>query len=170
MQVLPSPLHPLIVHMPIALTVLVPLFAIGALWAIRRGVRFRSAWGLAVGMLALLLGSGWVALQTGEREEDKVERVVAESAIHEHEEAAELFLAATSVVLVIAAAGFLTGRAGSIARGIATVGTIALVAAGYNVGHSGGELVYREGAAQAYVPSATATATAPAARGNEADE
>ena len=34
MFTLPSPLHPLMVHVPIALTVLVPLFAIGALWVI----------------------------------------------------------------------------------------------------------------------------------------
>lgn len=152
---LPSPLHPLMVHLPIALTVLVPLFAIGAMWAIRRGVAFQRAWGLAVGMLAMLFLSGWLALQTGQQEEERVEDVVAESAIEVHEEAAEGFLVWTGVVLLIAAAGLLRGRSGAVARGVATLGTLMLVGAGYNVGHSGGNLVYREGAGMAYASPAT---------------
>lgn len=156
MSFLPSPLHPLIVHMPIALTILVPLFAFGALVMIKRGARPQRAWGLAVAMLAALWVSGWVALQTGEREEEKVERVVAEGAIHTHEEAAELFLMTAGVVLVLAAAGFLKGRPGSVMRGVAAVGTVALIGAGYNVGTSGGKLVYREGAASAYATAAGA--------------
>ena len=164
MSILPSPLHPLLVHMPIALTVLVPLFAIGALWAIRRGAHVRQAWGIAVALLALLLTSGWVALQTGQNEEEKVEGVVSESALERHEEAAEAFLIATGVVLLLASAGFARGRVGSVARGIATVGTVALIGAGYNVGHSGGALVYSEGAGMAYGPSATGASTDRAAR------
>ena len=154
MSFLPSPLHPLIVHMPIALTVLVPLFAFGALVMIKRGARPRRAWGLATGMLAALMLSAWVALQTGEREEEKVESVVAEAAIHTHEEAAELFLLTTGVVLVLAGAGFLKGRPGAVMRGVAAVGTVALVGAGWNVGSSGGKLVYREGAGAAYATTA----------------
>jgi uncharacterized membrane protein len=154
---LPFPLHPVIVHMPIALTILVPAFAVGAIWAIKKGVRFRRAWSLAVGMLALLVFSGWIALQTGQNEEEKVEDVVGEQAIETHEEAAEAFLLASGIVLLIAGAGFVQGRSGVIARGVATVGTFTLVGMGYNVGHSGGNLVYREGAATAYTTQAGPT-------------
>ena len=167
---LPSPLHPLMVHLPIALTVLVPLFAGGALWAIRKGVGFKRAWGFAVAMLTLLLMSGWLALQTGEREEERVEDVVAESAIEQHEEAAEGFLVATAAVLIIASAGFLRGRPGSIARGVATLGTLTLVGAGYNVGRSGGNLVYREGAGMAYTTLASPTRPEPDERTNDDKE
>ena len=145
--------------MPIALTVLVPLFAMGALWAIRRGAHMRRVWGMAVAMLALLLTSGWAALQTGQGEEEKVEGVVSESALERHEEAAEAFMVATGIVLLLASAGFVRGRTGSIARVVATVGTVALIGAGYNVGHSGGALVYTEGAGMAYAPSATGAST-----------
>jgi uncharacterized membrane protein len=169
MSILPSPLHPLMVHLPIALTVLVPLFAIGDLWAIRRGVAFKRAWGFAVGMLALLFVSAWLALQTGQLEEERVEDVVAESAIETHEEAAEGFLLFTGAVLLIASAGFLRGRYGSIARGAATLGTVALVGAGYNVGHSGGNLVYREGAGMAYASPASAGAPSAGDRVREDD-
>jgi formate hydrogenlyase subunit 3/multisubunit Na+/H+ antiporter MnhD subunit len=162
----------LTVHLPIALTVLVPLFAIGAMWAVRRGVAFRRAWGVAVGMLALLFASAWLALQTGQQEEDRVENVVAESAIEVHEEAAERFLVWTGVVLLVASAGFLRGRSGAVARGVATLGTLTLVGAGYAVGHSGGNLVYREGAAMAYAsPASPGSATSrDRARDEEHDE
>jgi hypothetical protein len=101
-------------------------------------------------MLALLFASGWVALQTGQNEEERVEEVVGESALESHEEAAELFLWSAGLVVLLAGAGFLRGRVGGIARIVATAGTLALVGAGYNVGHSGGGLVYGQGAGSAY--------------------
>ncbi len=150
---LPSPLHPLIVHMPIALTILLPLFAIGALLAIRRKARVQVAWGLTIGMLSLLLVSGWAALQTGEGEEEKVERFVSEDAVEKHEEAGKQFVYAAGAVLLLSGAGLLRGPAGSAARVIVALATIGLVGLGYNVGHSGGALVYGGGAAQAYSAS-----------------
>lgn len=174
MSILPTPLHPLIVHLPIALTILTPIFAMGALWAVRRGARVRPVWGVATAMLLLLFASGWVALQTGENEEERVEKVVGESALEGHEEAAELFLWSAGLVVLLSSAGFLRGRAGGIARIVATVGTLALVGAGYNVGHSGGGLVYGQNAGSAY-SSATGEAgggpesVAQGRKGKEAD-
>lgn len=150
---LPSPLHPLIVHMPIALTIMVPLFAFGALAAIRRRARVPVAWGLTIGMLALLLVSGWVALLTGEKEEDKVERFVSERAVEEHEEAGKQFVYAAGAVLLLSGVGLIRGPTGAAARVIVTLATVGLVGMGYNVGHSGGGLVYGGGAAQAYASS-----------------
>ncbi len=150
MSFLPTPLHPLIVHLPIAMTVLLPLFGLGALIAIRRGGRVLPVWGLATAMIALTLGSGLLAKETGEDEEDAVEKVVPKEAIHTHEEAADAFVLATGVVLVIAGVGFVRGGVGSTARVVAAAGTLAVLGFGYNVGHSGGQLVYRDGAASAY--------------------
>lgn len=154
-NLVPNPLHPAVVHLPIALTVLVPAFAVGALVAIRRGARPVRAWGITTALLATLSLSAWVSLETGADQEDRVERVVTEQAIHSHEEAAEAFLALSLLVLVIAGAGLLSGRIGTGARLAATVGTLALLVAGYRVGHSGGALVYQHGAASAYTSSAS---------------
>ena len=143
---LPSPLHPIIVHMPMALAVLIPLFAIGALFTIHRRARVGPAWGLTIGMLALLLVSGWFALQTGEDEEDKVERFVSEDAVEEHEEAGTQFVYVAGAVLLLSGVGLIRGRTGAVARVVVTVATIGLVGMGYNVGHSGGGLVYGGGA------------------------
>ncbi len=150
MSFLPTPLHPLIVHLPIAMTVLVPLFGFGALIAIRRGARVLPVWGLATAMIALTLGSGLLAKETGEDEEDAVEKVVAEQALQTHEDAADAFVLATGVVLVIAGVGFVRGGVGSTARAVTAAGTLAVLGFGYNVGHTGGQLVYRDGAASAY--------------------
>lgn len=158
-NLVPTPLHPAVVHLPIALTVLVPVFAIGALIAIRRGARPVRAWGITTALLALLSVSAWASLQTGEQQEDRVERIVPEAAMETHEESAELFLSLSLVVLGVAGVGLVRGRVGTVARAGAVVGTLALVVAGYRVGHSGGALVYQHGAASAYsAPTATAAA------------
>ncbi len=150
-SILPSPLHPAIVHLPMALAVLIPVFAIGALWAVKRGAQPLRAWGIAVALFATLSLSSWAALETGGDADEKVESVVPEAAIGTHEEAAERFLGLSVIVLGVAALGLFKGRVGGIARGAATVGALGLLVAGWNVGHSGGALVYKYGAANAYM-------------------
>jgi uncharacterized membrane protein len=151
------PLHALIVHMPIALTILVPLFAVLALFLGKRIMKPHVAWTLPVGMLALLLASGVAADKTGEQQEDRVEQVVPKSAIHEHEEAAELFLLVTAGVLVLAAGGLMSNSLGKTMRVVGAAGTLAVLAAGWNVGHSGGKLVYQHNAGAAYSTTVGAT-------------
>jgi hypothetical protein len=99
--------------------------------------------------------SSWVAVETGEGEGEKVEPVVAEASLHRHEEDAERFLLLSGVLLVVTAAGLLRGVPGRAARLGATVGALGLVALGAQVGHSGGNLVYRDGAASAYARGAS---------------
>jgi uncharacterized membrane protein len=153
---LPDPLHPAIVHFPIVLTFLLPLAALAALWRIRRGAPARRAWGLAAVTAAALSASAWLAVETGEADEERVERIVADAPLENHEEAAERFLLFTAGVLLVAGGGLLPGRLGSAARLAATAGSLGLVAAGALVGHSGGELVYRHGAAAAHAPGTPA--------------
>lgn len=167
---LPQPLHPAVVHFPMALAVLLPISALVALWAIRRGAAPLKAWAIPVAFAAALTASGWVAIQTGEMEEDRVEAVVGEEPIHEHEEAAELFLLLSGIVALVAAAGLLGGTPGNAARIVATVGTVAVLAAGVRVGHLGGELVYRHGAGAAYVTAPAVDAEPAPLRAGERED
>ena len=147
---IPDPLHPAIVHFPIVLAVLFPLFAAGAFWAIHIGRLPDRSWlGIVILQIALV-GTAWIATETGEREEDLVERVVAERHIEDHEEEAERFLTLAALVLPLAAAGLLAGRVGAINRALAILLSLATLGAAGFTGHSGGELVYRHGAAGAY--------------------
>jgi uncharacterized membrane protein len=156
---LPNPLHPAIVHFPVVLAIILPLFAVGAVWAIRRGARPRRAWAIPVAMAAALSLSAWAAVETGEEQDERVERVVAEAPLSAHEEMAETFLAGSTALLLLAAAGLAPGIAGRAARAVTVAGSLVLVVGAALVGHSGGQLVYRYGAAQAYAPGADSAAS-----------
>jgi hypothetical protein len=68
----------------------------------------------------------------------------------DHEEAAEVFLALTLVTTLLVTTGLWGGRVGDLARPVATAATVLLVGLAFQVGHTGGELVYGHGAASAY--------------------
>jgi uncharacterized membrane protein len=160
---LPDPLHPAVVHFPVALAILAPLLALLVSVAIRaRVVRARS-WMVVVLAHAVLAGSAWFATETGEDQEDRVEKVVAERHIHTHEEAAERFLWLAVAAAVVSAGGVLGGSLGGIARVATLAAGVAVIAASYPVGESGGALVYEHGAASAYVakPSPPLEAASP---------
>jgi uncharacterized membrane protein len=144
------PLHPLIVHFPIVLVFLLPVSVGIALWGIRKGTTPRKAWALPLAVAAALAVSAFVATQTGEAQEERVESVVPRAALHGHEEAAERFLVLSGLLLVVAAVGLLPRTVGRAARLVTAAGAVGLVAAGAQVGHSGGTLVYRHNAASAY--------------------
>jgi len=156
---LPDPLHPAVVHLPIALAILMPVLALLAALAIRRDWIPARAWSALVLLQAILVGSGWLATETGEEQEERVEEIVAERHIEEHEEFAERFLGVGAVALVIVAAGLLPARAGGVARGAAVVATLGVLAASVPVGHTGGALVYRYGAANAYIEEGAKSVT-----------
>jgi uncharacterized membrane protein len=149
--VLPDPLHPAVVHFPVVLMLLLPPVAGYAWWTIRRGSAPSRVWLLPVAVSTALALSSWVAVETGQREEDRVERVVPEQHLERHEEAAERFLGLSVALLAVAVAGLARGRIGRGARVTAIIGALALVVVGVQVGHSGGTLVYRDGAAGAYL-------------------
>ena len=139
--------HPKVVHVPMALGVLMPLVAGSLVLACWRGWLPWRAWLVAVGLQAVLLVSGIAALRSGEAEEDRVERVVSERLIEDPEEAAEVFVWASGVVLA-AMLGERRSRLPSAAA--ATLGTLLELGLGDRTGQAGGSLVYEHGAAQAY--------------------
>ncbi len=167
----PDPLHPAVVHLPIALAVLIPALALLAAVAIRSNHVPPRTWVGIVLLQALLVGSGWMALETGEEQEDRVEEVVAERYIEDHEEQAERFQVVAGLALAVVAAGLLPGLAGGMARWASVVAALAVLGAGAQVGHSGGELVYRHGAASAYaMQDAVGSPSGEHGRGHDDDD
>ncbi|MEZ4400748.1 MAG: DUF2231 domain-containing protein [Kofleriaceae bacterium] len=146
------PLHPKLVHLPIALAVIMPLLSLGLLLMWIRGVLPRRTWFIALGLQAMLVGSAYLALRTGEDDEERVEAVVPEAALEAHEEAAEVFLggAVVALALVGAAAGLRREGAARIVAGGAVVATLVVLGLGYRVGEAGGALVYRHGAGSVF--------------------
>lgn len=152
----PTPLHPFVVHAPIVLGVLLPIVAIGALVAIRSGIALRPAWAVVVTLSAALALSAFVAVRSGQEDEEIVEEVVSGRVLHEHEEAGERYLWLSGAVLALAALGLAPGMLGRGSRYATVAGGVLLVAAAVNVGHLGGQLVYEYGAAAPHVERAQA--------------
>ena len=149
------PLHPALVHVPIGLSVIMPLVFVGLLVALWRGKVTRRAFAAATALQSVVVLGGLLSFLTGSSDEERVESFVAEALIERHEQLAIFFVAIAAVVLVISAAAFLspekwTRRLGT----LATVGSAAVLVVGLLVGHAGGQLVYQHGAASAYTDSA----------------
>jgi len=158
---IPDPLHPAIVHLPVALALLSPFVALlGALVVAREWLPAR-AWLGVVLVQALLAGSAWVAEETGHDQEERVEKVVAKEEIHEHEEAGERLVVLSAIALVVSATGLLSGSKGRYGRAASVVMGAVLLVAAAATGHSGGALVYEHGAAEAYVKGGAAAPAAP---------
>jgi len=157
-----APLHPLFVHMPLALAMLAPVL-FGALW-LAIGARWLPlrTWTLAIAAQAALVGSGWLAMGSGEEDAERVERVVAEAAIESHEHRAEWFVGAGFVVLLLSGAPLLAGRmprVGAVVAYAVIAASVGVLGFSWAVGNSGGKLVYQHGAAAAW---ALVPATPPA--------
>ena len=148
-----SQLHPLFVHLPLGLALLMPPLFAGLWLAIRREWLPLRAWWLAIATQAVLVGGAGLALTTGEEDAERVERVVAEARIDAHEDRAELFFGASVAVLLLALAPLVVRhmpRAGKGAAYATIAGAGVVLALGWAVGSSGGQLVYRDGAAAAW--------------------
>jgi formate hydrogenlyase subunit 3/multisubunit Na+/H+ antiporter MnhD subunit len=142
---IPDPLHPAVVHLPIALAVLLPFFVAGSLCAIHRGIKPARAWLLTTALLGLLAVSAAVAVQTGEAQSDRVAQTVGEATVDQHEEAGEAFLITSALVFAASLAGLAGGLVGRLARGATVLGVLTLFIAVWLVGHSGGAIVYHPG-------------------------
>lgn len=147
-----SPLHPVLVHLPLGLAVIMPLMSAGVLFAWFKGWLNMRAWAVVVVLQLALAAGGFAALQSGEQDEDKVERVVPESAIEAHEEAAQVFVWVAAATLALSAAALVVpGEKFRHGLALATVaGTLGVLGAGYVAGKKGGELVYAHNAGSVY--------------------
>lgn len=143
-------LHPLIVHFPVALLLVAPLFLIlGALFPKRAG-GFLSA-----SLLLMTLGTAatYLAVPTGEaaaRLADRSEEMAP--VLTRHEELAERSRMAFTALTLLFGAGLLASRFVKLRRAVAAVLLIAflgLYAAGAlilaNTAHNGGRLVHQFG-------------------------
>ena len=151
------PLHPVFVHVPLGLAAVLPALAFGFLWALWTG-RIRSrGWLVIIALQAVLLGAGWLAMNTGEREEDRVEKIVPKAALSTHESRAEQFVVAAGVTFAVAAlVPIVRRREFERACAVASVaGTLVVAGLAVRVGHAGGQLVYTHNAGAAYATAST---------------
>ena len=144
------PLHPVIVHFPVALTLFfLFLYPVLILWIGQKEDR-QKTWAVVPALSLLLVLLSYGALFTGEQDEELVEEVVSHEAMEAHEHAAEYFFYFTWVPFLISLAGIKPWKGRRPARWMAVLAQVALVFFMLDAAHKGGLLVYKEGAARAH--------------------
>jgi len=150
----PAARHAMIVHLPVALSVLGVLATLVALSVRTKGHAFRA---VAVGVYVLLVGTALLAENSGEAAEGAVNPAISiegDERLHDHEELASFvwpLAAGTGVLLILTWSPQRVVR--HAAGALAVVG--ALTTAGFVavVGHYGGTLVYDYGAVRPPAPT-----------------
>lgn len=137
----PIPVHPSLVHVPIALAVIMPLMFLGLFFFIRRGSLPDQAWWIAVLLQVVLVVGAVAASASGHKEEERVEDIVPHAAIEKHERFAGAMTGAAIVVFILAAAGLRRGKASSALRIAAIALSLTTFGLAGLVGHAGGESV-----------------------------
>ena len=146
------PLHPIVVHFPIVLGTLLPFLAILLWFGIKKWQLPPKVWALVSAVALVYALSGTAAVYLGEEDEEKVEKIISEKVIEEHEEAAELIPWIAGSLFLVSLGGF-TVRYQKHAQVALIVLSLVGVAPLINAGHTGGELVYEHGAAIAHLPA-----------------
>jgi uncharacterized membrane protein len=141
------PLHPMIVHFPIALACLLPVVLVVFAWGLGRAGWSRMAWLAPLSLQALVFLSAWFALQLGERDEDRIEQVIAEQRIEAHEEAGERFVLASGILLLLMTIPLVWGT--RVLPSMLAALSLVSVFLVYQAGHSGAQLVHGPGSVSA---------------------
>lgn len=112
---------------------------------------FPKGWLIIIALQMAVVISGYISLETGETEEDRVEKVVSKKLIGDHEEAAEIFVGVSVLALVLSIGSFFLGKEKGFPIQM-TIAVLTLIAGflAFRTGELGGELVYVHGAAEAY--------------------
>lgn len=144
------PLHPIVVHFPIVLGSLLPFLAILLWWAIRKWLWTPKVWALVSAMALVYCLFAVTAVLLGEEDEEKVEKVISEKVIEEHEEAGEVIPWIAGTLFLVSLVGF-TVRYSKQAKIAMIVLSLVAVVPLINAGHTGAELVYEHGASIAHL-------------------
>lgn len=145
-----EPLHPAIIHFPIVFSVLSPVI-LGLYFWLAKGQTGGQVRFLLAGFFLAFSLLTFAALQTGETDEEIVEKVVPEKVIHEHEEMAETFMVLVSVLTALVVVhALLPAVYPTLALGLAFALSLGVLGTGLLTGKKGGVIAYEYGGAAAH--------------------
>ena len=140
---LPNPLHPAVVHIPIGLAVVIPLMSFVVAFGVRKGWFRVRTWVLILLLQMILVSSAFVAVETGEEQEDSTPLAVAEEKIEAHEDYGHMMLIAAGITFLLMFGGLHPKR--PIAekfQWVSIAASLVVLIIAFKTGHSGGQLVY----------------------------
>ncbi|MGE0867520.1 MAG: DUF2231 domain-containing protein [Kofleriaceae bacterium] len=147
------PMHPKLVHIPIALCIVMPMMLTLVWMGIRRGWFTSRTWLLCAVLQGALFVSSVAALQSGKNDGDKVEGYASEEALQTHANRASWFVYIAGFNLALSSGVALLPLARprrQLLGAIAIAGSLGATYAGYLVGDAGGRLVYVANASDAH--------------------
>lgn len=146
-----SPLHPALVHLPLGIAMIMPFLTGFVYYFIKKGKLPDNAWVITVFLQLFLVIGAFASLQSGERDEEFVEKVLSEELIEQHEDIGKIFMAISAITMIILAAGLMKSTPIPLLRIIGIAATLAVLGTGMYTGKLGGELVYAQGGARAFI-------------------
>lgn len=145
------PLHPFLAHIPLVLSLLMPFVLWTAVVLIAKEKASPKAWWPTVILQIVVVVSAYIALSSGEGEEDLVAQYVSKKFIGQHENMAEVFSGLSVILLgVMIVINFVQEKLAKHLRLIAAVFSIVPLGVGLYAGRLGGEIAYAQGGAEAY--------------------
>lgn len=156
------PNHPFLAHIPLVLALFLPLVLGIIVVLVTKKKLPISSWWIAVSMQLLVVVFAYVALSTGEAEEDLVRQFVHKSFIGKHENIAEMFAGASVILLgLMMVALFVKENLAKHLRMVTCVLSLLPLGIGLYAGRLGGEIAYAHGGAEAYYASTDEEETGP---------
>lgn len=144
------PLHPIVVHFPIALAFLLPLLTLLIWFGVKKEAVRPRMWISVIALNGALFGFAWLAEYTGEMDEHKVEKIVGEEIMEDHEDWGKSVLWVSGIVFALSFAPLIAHRSEG-ARVIYLLGTLGTLLPVSFAAHSGGIMIYKHNAAQAHL-------------------
>ena len=145
------PLHPFMAHIPLVLALCLPIVLVSSIVFIMKKKISPRIWWLPVVVQITIVIFSYIALETGEAQEDTVLQFVAKPFVQQHENAAEIFSGLGVILLGLMVVVLFVGE--NLARNLRFL-TAALslipLAAGLYAGRLGGAIAYTHGGAEAY--------------------
>lgn len=138
---LDMPLHPIIIHFPIAIGCLLPLLMILNSLAIRKWQWPVRTWWMVVFLQGLFFLSALVAVETGEWDEENGRSPLV-SGLEVHEEWGEKVPVAAGIMLALTLTPFFLPKKRNLLMIVTILGSIIVVGLLIQTGHTGGMLVH----------------------------
>lgn len=146
------PLHPFISHFPIVLTFILPVLVVVFAVLIKKNKMTAMGWLIILGLQLTTTITGYISLETGERDEKAVSKVLEHKLINQHEESAEIFVGSTVLALVMGVVVFFIRYEYQFnIRIIIALMSLVSCYLAWNTSEQGRALVYTHGAAEAFV-------------------
>lgn len=145
------PLHPFLAHIPLTLALFMPIILWVSVYLIAKEKVSTKAWWASVAVQVVIVASAYIALSSGEGEEDIVVQFVPKKIIGQHENMAEVFSGLSVILLgVMMVINFVQEKVAKYFRIIAAVFSIIPLGVGLYAGRLGGQIAYAHGGAEAY--------------------